>query len=366
MTARTPLLISVPAVELERTRPAGSVLPARQLLSAPFSPALKWALQGVLSQLEPLHGEILCVARPEMHTHGESLAWLMARCHGAREHLCLSNGQTMKLIPGLTNDLFFYGAHRASGLRDWQALLRRAPELLSGVRRQYNSAFGRSEADGAAMPEPALLMPQGTRAGDALMWCYPFYLNRHSHADSAERMLELGGTELPALDAFDRVELVDCNESALLDVHFCHRLAERVAASARDASRCLILLLPETEETGGTAVRRLTTLLEGVQRGLTPVPRLRLDNVLAVTELDEAAFLARRCNFDLLLHESTPLWAHDPGLFRTAREVHLYQPRQALGQRAQLLALQSACMDRQPQVHGWDAAFVARFGLEER
>ena len=136
-----PLAVSLPVRELGRTPLPGSVFGAAALVEAPLSEPLRRALALVSSAARRGGAELLFVARPEIFIYGEGLTWLRATLGPARRHLSLSDGTAVKLIPGLSNHVFFYGLSRRDDSGALRQLMRRAPELLGQFDSQLNTAL---------------------------------------------------------------------------------------------------------------------------------------------------------------------------------------------------------------------------------
>jgi hypothetical protein len=360
----TPLLVSVPSVELNTLKPWGSVFSAKRLTTAALSHSLLQALQVVLDQLGPKHSDVLCVARPEMFTHGPLLDWLGERVHGATTHVSLSNGAAPKALPGMRNELFVYGLHRESAMQQYRALLRRAPELLSAFDVQYNSAH-QVQVPGAQRARASeVLVALKPYLYGSLQWFYPLYFNRHSHADSSERMLKWGSADMPALMSYERLVVIDCNETALNDTLYCHGLASYVAQAPNNPGTCLLLVLPDPEDTKSPISDRMAKLHQGLLRGHLALPRVRLDNVQLCTALDEQEFLSLNRSFDLVLHENSAHWTYTSNFYRAASAVHYYQPRHSLCSWEVREGLRKQQLGLEPTLHAWTPKFVARLGLE--
>lgn len=153
------LVISVPARDLAAIAIPGSIFDTA-LLANPLLPAdLRLAVDTVKSLSGGAAAPLFCVARPEMFTHGRALSWLREKIGGATDHICLSDGESAKLIPELRNHLFTYGLHSHRRAQEFKRLLRRAPELLEQFDSQVNS-FHRVGTDSLAVePAPTLAMP---------------------------------------------------------------------------------------------------------------------------------------------------------------------------------------------------------------
>lgn len=356
-----PLLISVPSYELNRMGPLGSVFDAKKLENAPFSQGLNHALQIVQQALAPNYSKVLCVSRPEMFTHGESLAWLQERTEGAQDHLYLSNGQAMKLLPGFNNSLFVYGLDRQSGNEQFRTLLRRAPELLGEFTQRFNCLH-----DGPTdwrQPANNWALLQAPLPPSELSWYYPFYMNRHSNNDSAERMLRWGSSEPPPLAPYRDLRVFWCGEAALHDQHFCHALGQAVIETSRQPHSGLMLVMPTFENEEGGILQRMGSTIDGLRRSGLCIPRVRIDNVMLMTDLPEGMLHGLPIPFELNLHETAPMWQYTHDFYAQANTINLYTARQLAGASPMNASHVETLLGKPPTMRPWTPEFMALQGI---
>ena len=105
------LLVSLPALELRNIALTASLFDRGALIGSRLSDPLQAAI-ATLDEAQAAKAPLLFVARPEMFTDGATLDWLTARCGGIVDHLDISDGFTIKLLPGFRNHVFFYGLGR--------------------------------------------------------------------------------------------------------------------------------------------------------------------------------------------------------------------------------------------------------------
>ena len=101
----SPLLVSIPGSALTDLKLPGSVFAWRDLRDAVLPPDLRLALRLVMEHAAAARLRVRFLARPEIFTHGAPRAWLDARIAGSTDHLILSDGRSLRPIPG-------FGAHR--------------------------------------------------------------------------------------------------------------------------------------------------------------------------------------------------------------------------------------------------------------
>ncbi len=356
------LLLSVPAVELARAPIPASVFDADRLRTATLSLGLRRALNVVFQAVVPQYSKVVCVARPELFTHGAARAWLDERIAGASDHLALSNGHVLKSLSGLSNTVFVYGLDQRSAQMQYRTLLWRAPELLGTFARQINGShpFGANVL--GKLPETVPLDLKVAAPAQDLTWYYPLYWNRHSEKDSAERMLAWGRTDQPTFAGCERLTLIPCSDAGLHDARFCHSLAQTVANAAKDPTFGVLIGLPSFEDLTISTSQRLHHLLAGLARGGVAVPRARLTRVAICTEIHEAEWLASNVPFDLLLHDSFPLWGYTRTFYDTALAVRISRSKGTEAEGG--CTVQHALLGRKPETDGWSADFLARMGLD--
>lgn len=358
------LLISVPVTELQVLPPCGSVFDARRLLGAQISTALYRALNLVFQRLAPSFSKVLCVARPEMFTHGGSVAWLQARIEGALDHLCLSDGHVLKTLPGLRNHMFVYGLEDQTANVSFRTLLRRAPEQLDAFEAQLNSSHVSKQRGDGRMPHPRTLGVEHPIPTRGMISYHPFYLNRHSHEDSAERMLAWGSHDLPHMNEYQRVVIAPCTDAALHDENFCRALGRLVADAAYGKGFGVVLRLPNLDRPEAPTTVRMARLLTGLGRSQVSIPRVRMTQVILTTDLDEPVLAAMGVPYELLFHDTFSFWSQTQNFYAKATEIHVYLSRVAFGRRHEALDIQNTLLGRISKLHPWTPALAAAVGVE--
>jgi len=262
-------LISLPARELALTTPPTSVFPLEALEAASLSPTPRDALNLVASCAPPDRPRLI-VARPEMFTHGASLDWLNDAIGGVLDHVALSDGETVRLVPGLRNHVYFYGLGHSGHLDALERLERRAPELLTQLHSQVNTALafrwkGRRFAPltQAIMGDPSAL--------DAAPELRPLAVDRPSPEDGVALALAAP----PAAPAgFERLHYLRLSESALHDETVARRVTMLVADALGDPRRIVVWVLPVgADHEAGRVGALVQCLIAGggrLPRGLMP------------------------------------------------------------------------------------------------
>ena len=314
------LAISAPAAELNALPLPGSLFSAADIAAAPLSPALRLAVDLLLGACRQAGFQPTFVARPEIFTHGEALAWLKARLNGVRHHVALSDGTTARLIPGLDNHVFFFGLHRAADDAALTRLARRAPELIGQLRSQINTAL--EFADGVAP------LPVAVTGADASEPPPPaFYrlaLNLDSVDDSLTRTMRSG--PLPRLPGrFAEIDYVALTETSLADAGFLATLAAKLSHAYFEPRRALALRLPmnarSSLDVDDRAEAALAALIASEPRApIAAAPgAFFVDGDLAPDRL--AAFAPV---VDFAAPDSFPFWVHAPARYRAARTVTVH------------------------------------------
>ena len=135
------LAVSLPGAELDELDLPGSVCGPEPVLAGELSAELRAALLLVLEACRRRRVPVQVVARPEIFTHGEAERWLRARLGRVVEHLCLSDGTTIKRLSGCRTHVFFYQLGRHANYAALRRLSERAPELVACVESQVNTAL---------------------------------------------------------------------------------------------------------------------------------------------------------------------------------------------------------------------------------
>lgn len=106
-----------------------------------LDPALRLALRLVVAHADAAQLRLRFVARPEIFTHCRARAWLDANIGDVADHLILTDGATLKTLPGLRNHMFFYPRGVPAREAALRHLVTLAPELFAGLASQVNGAL---------------------------------------------------------------------------------------------------------------------------------------------------------------------------------------------------------------------------------
>jgi hypothetical protein len=317
------LVVSLPAGELHRAKLPASVFTRDAILSAPFSASLRTAIDFILRSCANDQKPVLFVARTEMFPEGETLDWLLSRLGGAQDHLSISDGSTIKVIPGLRNHVFFHGLARGKDESALDRLIRRAPELLSTLTSQVNSAQAvRTKRHSVLLPTEVLSGQDSDHDGGAPLW--RFYLNRGSVDDSINRILAAEQASSETVRGFSRAIYIPTVEAALADEDYAATIAGVLTKVYFDRETCLILGAPPQEELEEKPAERLGQLLDAIRTAPGTIPRIPANNVFLSTDsLSGDALTALGMPVSLILSDANPLWARSLQYYRCFSRVTL-------------------------------------------
>ena len=324
--AKQTLLLSVPPSEIFSFAVDRSIFDATQLLAANISEPLKKALLIIFRELAPSYRRFLCVVRPEMFVEATTLKWLNERVDEAKEHICLSDGHSLKAIPGLRNHLFFNAADWLDARERFRRNLRWAPEQLTQFVSTIND-MGEASIDYRKFKlNRRILRPSSGINLQHVCWSYSLYSNPHSPEDGANRMLARGVSIHSGLliSGDPCVDIVLCSEAAMHDLNFCRVLANKINEAAFNPSRKLVIQLPSLQSGRNNNLDRLICFLSGLHRARVPIPRLELPRIQLVTSLNSLEDKLPSIKYTLTLPSSIALWQWSPAVFSSAISLTCY------------------------------------------
>ncbi|MGG5821763.1 hypothetical protein [Falsiroseomonas sp. HW251] len=322
------LLVSIPGAALDGIDLPGSIFGREVLATAALPPELRCAL-GLVEQACDAAGTTLrFVARPEIFTHGAARAWLEARLDGAADHLALSDGQTLRTIPGLRNHVFFHarGVLRADEAR--RRLLALAPELFANLASQVNGALSVRLGKGVMRPPTTLLRgaPAPADPGPLLAFGIPFR--------AADRVAALLADAAPVPLPPGPLHFVPLSTRALADGAFVWTLARMIQRSAVGAQAPLLIGLPRLDRPDADPRERIAALLAALIATELALPRALTRSIMLAEGDPLPEMLA---GGRVTLHAAFPFWRFAPALFERAAEVEVTGDGR-LGPARQLLA----------------------------
>ncbi len=314
------LAISLPASELSALGPASSLFGIEQIRRAPISDDLRTAINVVLAHAGDLR--VVFIARPEVFTNSASLGWLTEKLAGIANHLCISDGLTIRVVPGLRNHMFLYRLGIECNAIACAKLLRRVPEFIGTMAGQVNTALT-VKLDGRRFLPPTLALPGLARADRAEPQFYPFFLNRNSAKLSAERSFAAGSLLPGSMSRLSQLVYIPLTEVAARDRQFAERIGVAIREAYFDTSTGIILRLPFLAKTSATIAEGIALGLEGLCVTPASIPRLPAENIVFTNEdLDTKAF--HRRNVHILAHETFDFWRHPPAFYSNCRSVTVH------------------------------------------
>ena len=332
------LLISVPAGELARHVLEGSLLAPEDLDASPVSAELADGLRLVLAACAAVGTAVTVVVRPEIFTHGSSLAWLRERVSDARHHLCFSDGEAVRVIPGLENHVFFYHAGAARSTAGLLVLRRRAPELLGLIRSQINTAYILQEK-AAARPTTKLLARkehgQGAEEDAVAPRLLPFFTSHGPVLRDATAMAQQDDAQPERIGKLDSMTYVALTGTALGNAAFVTGLGNLLVGTYVDTQRGLVLQVPTCDKTPVQTEDGIAFLLEALHRYLPNLPSGLPQNVFLHAggdgALPEPLFAG---SSRMVAHESTPFWRAPPPFYAPFGELTLLRDRLSIQHKA--------------------------------
>lgn len=341
-------MVSLPIRELANTELPGSVFGIEDLADAKISSDLRSAVSLVDTACRHRKLPIVFLSRPEIFTNTASLTWLQQQLGEASDHLCISDGMSVRTVPAMRNHMFLYRLGIQANLDAFTTLLRRAPELISTMRGQINTAFG-VKLGIKHIDLPTVVLP-GCDTGSRLVpYLYPFFLNKSSAQRSAERSIIHGAMENFDLFGFTRIVYVPLSEVAAHDHMFAEVIGALLIQAYFDPSICVILRMPFLASSSATLAERIAAGLAGLCGAHVTIPRIMATNILFSTDdLDETLLLESNTVAECIAHESFDFWRHSPDFYAACKRVIVYVPARRRRDRAGIRSLLRHLLGRDP------------------
>ena len=345
------LAVSLPAREFAHAPPQGALWEAEAVLRQNLPGGLRAAVQLLRDHVEAAGRPLIFILRPEIFTHGESLAWLNARLGEIEDHLSLSDGVVVHLLPGRRNHLFFYRSSQAEAVAALKRLTVRVPELAPQLVSQVNCCFGFSAGKTKYTPRPVLLQATG-QAFAGMASFREFYFNDCGIEDSVARS-ELAG-DLPAdvLARYGEITYIPITDVAAADPGFNRYLAQRIRAALGTPERLLLIGAPLAAGKEDTIPRMLTRLLRGLLEHGGVLPRAVLRNVVIATALLDAADLPD-AKLELVVPEGFEFWRLPRGYYSRFAKISVALPLHRAVP-PELLAMLTAAFGFSPEIVWFD------------
>jgi hypothetical protein len=225
--------------------------------------------------------------------------------------------------------MFLYRQGIQANTEAFGRLMRRAPELISTLRAQVNTAYG------VRLGQQRLAPPTVVIAGEpgpppAAPELYRFYLNRHAAAQSALLSVAAGPLGRDHIAAFARIVYVPLTEVA---------------------ARGVLLRLPLLAAPMAEVSERIAVALAGLCVAQCAIPRVLADNIVFVTEDAAADWLYRAdATVDLVAHESFDFWRHPIAFYGRCRAITIHASGRRRGDRGGLRAALAGLLGRAPEL----------------
>lgn len=302
------VLISVPAADLAGVHMDGSVVETGALFDLDLPRDLKFAIRAIHDLCEGEGLPSYLIARPEIFINEPALRWMSDRVGRIRDHVCISDGRAVRVIPRFNNHVLFFRLGAARNFEWVRNLQKRCPELIQGLGCQINSVlpFRASEA-----LIPVALQPLA--CPDYAPSFYPFCLSRYGPEHSARLTLGAGLSAAEPLRGCAVVSYVPLTELALSSEGFRRLLAARIAEAHFDPTAAVVMVLPpgpDGEQAHAARIADVVGALHGVPAAIPPT---RCDRVILATEdCPDGLLFAPGRRVELLLHHSVDAWMRSP------------------------------------------------------
>ena len=342
------LAVSLPAREIRTIELPGSVMEPAALAQAAFSPELQAAMTLLEATCAQSGATLRYIGRPEMFTHDSTLAWLREALGDIEDHVCLSDGSVIKLIPGMRNHLFHFAHGLHSSLKAMENLVERAPEIATQLDSQINTAFSFFCSGRYVRPRTQLIQavcaPSVPEA--PMRKCY---LNPNSVEDSVNRMALFPTLGLATSRPGKHLIFVPFTDTAYADRDFCRTAAELVIRCAQDQSDSVLILaaLAEPKSPESWALR-CQPLIAAVLKCGRILPRAVLSNVAVSAGMPDGGCFRDWVGSTLVCHEAFAFWQQPRAFYEGFSEIRLVLGWHRRRDKSAILDMFEAACGRRP------------------
>lgn len=355
------LIVSLPARELTDFRPSGSLFEEGELRKAALSEELTSALAAIKQFCALNRLMVRFLARPEIFTHGEPLAWLRARLGGIKDHLCLSDGYAVRPIPSMRNHLLLYRQASHESTLALSKLEYRVPELLGSMTSQVNTAMVFGQGAQASSPPSVLLQMGRQQSKTGTSARYYSFAGTPGIEASVSKTLATPVSPVTVLRNLRQITYVPMTSSACHDPAFARIVAELLLACLTDAFSGCVIQLPDLKRASGTDSPALKALVHTLQSAEPPGSKLpgaktrvtaKHRPVILLTDADWIGQppAALRCSVALALHSSYGFWKHPREHYSHFRKITVYDAQVLSSHETALRKLLASAFDRKPKL----------------
>lgn len=335
-------VLSLPAEELRSAQLPGSVFEGRALLEIPVSQALRRAYM-LLAQHHP---EPLCLVRPEIFVCERAQKWLRARLPSRYQHVCLSDGTSVKLLPDCENHVFFYASGRLRAQRALERLLGWVPELFGQLRSQINSSYEFPRHVSGKAPAPQLLLPKAVIPNGSPEF-YPLVALPQAPDRAARHILELGPMSLPDVGTFERLTYIPLTDSSAAQPGFAALVGRAVAEAYVHPESGVILRLPDQGAGVQDLREQILRMMDTLHASGISLPRVSVQNVLLASGDIPDRLLASHPRLELLMAEGFEFWRHSRAFYKSLSTLRFQAHDESL-QASGMVKILSQLMGRLP------------------
>jgi len=319
------LVISFPALELNSVPNLGSIFQPELLFAAPISDTVRSTLSLFTRISTAARVRMFCVARPEMFTHGISHDWLLSKLGPIRDHVCVSDGTTIRIIPGMRNHVFFHGQNRRADVVALARLEHRVPELFGVPLSQVNSAYRFRIGARLVTPDPLVIPALEENVSDEsnfYRFCPPSFT-----IDAALSIIEKdSGLALPDWRV-ETLTYIPLTETSLDDPTFMTYVAQIIVRTYFDNARGVVIQLP-TADNASHLAGRVQAVLEALDRSDVLIPAIPAARVVfSDADVTTASLQEVACETDIFVHDTFDFWRHTATFYSAFRNFRMIARR---------------------------------------
>lgn len=345
------LAISLPPREMAGAMPPASLFSIDYLADAAISDDLRIAVALVADMCRVHKIPIVLIARPEVFTNSASLAWLQDQLGGIVNHLCITDGMTVRVIPEMRNHVFAYRLGIKANEEAFMRLLHRVPEFILTLESQINTAFS-VKLNSKRLSPPTQLVPAPPETQLNPPELYPFVFDPHNPLNAAKRSLSAGPIGLAPILDFERLTYIPLTEVAARDRFFAEGIGAALTRAYFDPTFGIILRMPPLADPRADIAERIAVGLAGLCAAHTSIPRVLTEKIAwSRDDLDSTIFQSNHPDVDGILHGSFDFWRHPRSFYAACASVTVHMPANRRRDRANIRPLLQDLIREDMKIH---------------